>query len=31
MRGVSERTVLRDWRKARAVLVDQLGGKAAGP
>jgi RNA polymerase sigma factor (TIGR02999 family) len=24
LRGVSERTVLRDWRKARAILVSQL-------
>ena len=26
LRGVSERTVLRDWRKARAVLATHLGG-----
>ena len=26
LRGASERTVLRDWRKARAVLVSQLEG-----
>ena len=29
LRGVSERTVLRDWRKARAVLVHRLGGASA--
>jgi RNA polymerase sigma factor (TIGR02999 family) len=29
LRGVSERTVQRDWRKARLLLHDTLGGDAA--
>jgi RNA polymerase sigma factor (TIGR02999 family) len=29
LRGASERTVLRDWRKARAVLVSRLDGHAS--
>jgi hypothetical protein len=28
--GTSERTVRRDWRKARAFLFQALGGQAAG-
>jgi DNA-directed RNA polymerase specialized sigma24 family protein len=31
MRGVSERTVQRDWEKARIYLHGALGGAAAGP
>jgi DNA-directed RNA polymerase specialized sigma24 family protein len=29
LRGLSERTVLRDWRKARAILIHRLGGAQA--